>query len=81
MTTISQLPLDLLVADTPLPVSLDPTLVAVGETDIKVVVQATGLANVTAHAGAQIFCKISTIGVPAGVALPAKYIEDTTAGT
>jgi len=60
---------------------LDPTLVAVGETDIKIVVQATGLANVTAAAGAQIFCKISTVGVPAGAALPAEYVEDTTAGT
>jgi hypothetical protein len=81
LTTISQPPLNLLVADTPLPVSLDPTLVAVGERDIKIIVQATGLANVTAAAGAQLFCKISTVGVPSGAALPAVYVEDSTKGT
>jgi hypothetical protein len=60
---------------------LNPTLVSVGETDIKIVVQATGLANVTAVPGAQIFCQMSSVGVPAGVALPATYVEDTAAGT
>ena len=74
---LSPEPLSLLVADTPVPSELDPALVTVGETDVRIVVWATGLADT-----ASLSCRVAGLlpGSPLSSIFIAEYAEDAVSG-